>query len=226
MKSLIILLSTFFILNAEDLQVQDSLKKPPNPNKSISLNSKAKFPKSVIFIIADGTGIGQYTLSYYANENFPYRQFQHIGLVATHPDDGLKKVTDSASSGTALSTGKKTYNGAIAVDADGNPTNEPLLPDFKEWCDNNPHIFKIACKLRSLIKNKSIHPSAILLSHENLEDNCPTELDSSKTSLVSSYDASWVSMFNVKLDILGLRDRISFIIDFSNLKFGFSCINN
>tara|TARA_X000001036_G_scaffold104775_1_gene97941 strand:+ start:2612 stop:3712 length:1101 start_codon:yes stop_codon:yes gene_type:complete len=126
MRLLIILLSALFILNAEDLQVQDSLKKPPNPNNSISLNSKSKFPKSVIFIIADGTGIGQYTLSYYANENFPFRQFQHVGLVATHPDDKLKKVTDSASSGTALSTGQKTYNGAVSIDHGGSPIKTVL----------------------------------------------------------------------------------------------------
>ena len=121
MKLLIIILSASFILNAEDLRVENKLKKPPNPDKNVILNSKAKFPQSIIFIIADGTGIGQYTLSYYANEKFPYKQFQHIGLVATHPDDGLKKVTDSASSGTALATGRKTYNGAISVDHEGQP---------------------------------------------------------------------------------------------------------
>ena len=88
---------------------------------------------------------------------------------------------------------------------DGEDTGEALLPDFRSWCDENPSIFKTACKLRGLIKNKSVHPSAVLLSHEPLENNCPTELDSAKESLVSSYDATWVSMFNVKLDILGLR---------------------
>ena len=34
---------------------------------------------------------------------------------------------------------------------------------FKNFCDKNPQVFKTACKLRGLIKNKSIHPSAILL---------------------------------------------------------------
>ena len=76
---------------------------------------------------------------------------------------------------------------------------------FKNFCDKNPQVFKTACKLRGLIKNKSIHPSAILLSYENLEDTCPTELDKNKESLVSSYDATWVSLTNVKLDVLGLR---------------------
>lgn len=98
----------------------------------------------------------------------------------------------------------EAYTENILNDKDED-TGEALLPDFRAWCDNNSKIFNTACKLRGLIKNKSIHASAILLSYENLENNCPTELDSSKESLVSSYDATWVSMFNVKLDILGLR---------------------
>ena len=36
------------------------------------------------------------------------------------------------------------------------------VEEFKSWCDENPDVFKIACKLRGLIKNKSVHPSAIL----------------------------------------------------------------
>ena len=91
------------------------------------------------------------------------------------------------------------------IDESGEDTGEALVPDFRNWCDDNPLVFKIACKLRGLIKNKSVHPSAVLLSYEDLEENCPTELDSSKESLVSSYDATWVSLFDVKLDILGLR---------------------
>tara|TARA_Y100000588_G_C14252152_1_gene923926 strand:- start:404 stop:1537 length:1134 start_codon:yes stop_codon:yes gene_type:complete len=84
---------------------------------------RSESPKSIIFIIADGTGIGQYTLSYYANGPFAPARFEHVGLVATHPNDGkcsstCKRVTDSAASGTALSAGLKTYNGAIGVNQD------------------------------------------------------------------------------------------------------------
>ena len=35
---------------------------------------------------------------------------------------------------------------------DGEDTGEALLPDFRNWCDENPQIFKTACKLRGLIK--------------------------------------------------------------------------
>ena len=80
-------------------------------------------PLGMIQSVADGTGIGQYTLSYYANGPFAPARFEHVGLVATHPNDGqcsstCKRVTDSAASGTALSSGQKTYNGAIGVNQD------------------------------------------------------------------------------------------------------------
>jgi len=75
---------------------------------------------------------------------------------------------------------------------------------FKDWCEENKEIYQIALKLRNLIKNKGVHPSGVLLSHDNLNDSCPTELSSDKEA-VSSFDMSWVSLFNIKLDILGLR---------------------
>lgn len=75
---------------------------------------------------------------------------------------------------------------------------------FKEWCDENPRVYETALKLRNLIKNKGVHPSGVSLSYQELDGNCPTEL-SSDGDIVSSYDMNWVSMFNVKLDALGLR---------------------
>ena len=110
-----------FLVYGENLNVKDDLKKPFQLSSDAITEFKGlKTPKSIILIISDGTGIGQYTLSYYANDNFAPSRFDHIGLVATHPDDGVKKVTDSASSGTAMATGVKTYNGAISVDEEGN----------------------------------------------------------------------------------------------------------
>jgi len=76
--------------------------------------------------------------------------------------------------------------------------------NFREWCDENIEAYKIALKLRSLIKNKGVHASGILLSYFDMERSCPTELSSDK-SVVSSYDMNWVSLSNVKLDALGLR---------------------
>jgi len=78
------------------------------------------------------------------------------------------------------------------------------IEKFKEWCDENKETYQIALKLRDLIKNKGVHPSGVLLSYNDLEKVCPTEFSSDKEA-VSSFDMSWVSLFNIKLDILGLR---------------------
>ncbi len=79
------------------------------------------------------------------------------------------------------------------------------VADFKSWCDENEDCYKVALKISNLVKNKGVHPSAISISYGNMEESYPTELTSKKDGFVSSYDMNWVSIFNVKLDILGLR---------------------
>ena len=78
------------------------------------------------------------------------------------------------------------------------------VEQFKDWCDENKETYEIALKLRDLIKNKGVHPSGVLLSYYDLETICPTEFSSDK-EVVSSFDMNWASVFNIKLDILGLR---------------------
>ncbi len=51
---------------------------PSSPHVNYVLDDlplEANLPKSIIFIIADGTGIGQYSLSYYANGSFAPARF-------------------------------------------------------------------------------------------------------------------------------------------------------
>lgn len=79
------------------------------------------------------------------------------------------------------------------------------VAEFKDWCDENPEIYSVALKLRGLVKNKGVHASAVSISFDDMDDSCPTELTSDKSTFVSSFDMNWVSEFNVKLDILGLR---------------------
>jgi DNA polymerase-3 subunit alpha len=78
------------------------------------------------------------------------------------------------------------------------------VPQFKEWCDYNKFLYDIAIKLKDLNKNKGVHPSGVLISYYKLYENCPTELTPEK-ELVSSYDMNQVSLFSLKVDILGLR---------------------
>ena len=79
------------------------------------------------------------------------------------------------------------------------------VENFKKWCDENKRVYGVALKLRGLVKNKGIHPSAVSLSFNPISESYPVELSSDKENVVSSFDANWMSIFNVKLDILGLR---------------------
>ena len=83
-------------------------------------------------------------------------------------------------------------------------TSYEEVEEFREWCDENKETYEIALRLRNLVKNKGVHPSAVSISYNDMDESCPTELSSDKSS-VSSFDMNWVSEFNVKLDILGLR---------------------
>lgn len=85
------------------------------------------------------------------------------------------------------------------------------IEPFKNWCEENKEVYLTALRLRDLIKNKSVHPSGVLLSYDNLDKICPTELASDKEP-VSSFDMNWVTLFNIKLDILGLRS-VSVVAD-------------
>lgn len=78
------------------------------------------------------------------------------------------------------------------------------VEEFADWCNKNPRTFNIAKKLKNLNKNRGVHASGMLVSYDKLVNQCPTELDSCK-AVVSSYDMNWVSLINVKLDLLGLR---------------------
>ena len=78
-------------------------------------------PKNIIYMIGDGMGPA-YTTAYRYYKDDPATKeiektvFDSIltGMAHTYPDDHTV-VTDSAASATALSSGHKSYNGAIAV---------------------------------------------------------------------------------------------------------------
>ncbi|QLI79209.1 alkaline phosphatase [Bacillus pumilus] len=88
---------------------------------------QTKTPKNIIFIVGDGMGMPVIKA---------YRTFKQeklspkaqtvwdphlVGMQTTHPDDPRDNITDSAAAATAMATGKKTYNDAIAVNQDKEP---------------------------------------------------------------------------------------------------------
>ncbi|WP_152088269.1 alkaline phosphatase [Pseudoalteromonas sp. A25] len=79
-------------------------------------------PKNVIYMIGDGMGPAYTTAYRYYTDNKDTKVVEPtvfdsilVGMAHTYPDDDTV-VTDSAAGATALSTGSKSYNGAIAVD--------------------------------------------------------------------------------------------------------------
>uniref|UniRef100_UPI00406D4050 alkaline phosphatase n=1 Tax=Paenibacillus sp. FSL R7-0652 TaxID=2921687 RepID=UPI00406D4050 len=79
--------------------------------------------KNIIFLIGDGMGTS-YTSAYRYMKDDPSTKVMEktvfdpylVGAQMTYPDDDKQNVTDSASAATAMSSGVKTYNAAIAVD--------------------------------------------------------------------------------------------------------------
>ncbi|MBN2072208.1 MAG: alkaline phosphatase [Candidatus Krumholzibacteriota bacterium] len=84
---------------------------PADPAEDESL------PLNIIIFIGDGMGVSHITAAKTIRGTLHMERLRHCALVTTHPDSGF--VTDSAASGTALSTGEKTLNGMVSVSPDG-----------------------------------------------------------------------------------------------------------
>lgn len=127
-------LAILFLLGftAQFVSAQDDYKIPSQQNlkgykggesytvKLFKEPTKVKTPKNVIFLIGDGMGLSQIFSGLVANRgNLYLKNFTNIGFTTTQSASSF--ITDSGAGGTALSTGKKTYNGAIGVGTDSIP---------------------------------------------------------------------------------------------------------
>lgn len=107
--------------NYKEISKADSVKTYVGGNfypvKNFDQDFKTKKPKNVIFMIGDGMGTSHVFAGLTANGGHLFiENFKYSGFARTQSAD--KYITDSAAGGTALSSGVKTYNGAIGVDAD------------------------------------------------------------------------------------------------------------
>jgi len=90
-------------------------------------------PKNIIMIIGDGMGPA-YTSAYrYYHDDPKTKKIEDtvfdrtlVGMSSTYPARVSGYVTDSAAGATALATGYKTYNGAIALTTDKKPVETVL----------------------------------------------------------------------------------------------------
>jgi alkaline phosphatase len=108
--------------------------KPLAQKELLPVNEKAN---NIILLIGDGMSLSQVSsyrlLKGGPNERIAVDTFPISGIVLTHSQDAI--VTDSASSATAFSTGKKTNNGALGLD----PDNQ-VLENFTETIDKHGYV--------------------------------------------------------------------------------------
>ena len=108
--------------------------KPLVQKELLPVSEKAK---NIILLISDGMSLSQVSsyrlLKGGPNERIAVDRFPISGIVLTHSQDAI--VTDSASSATAFSTGKKTNNGALGLDQDNQ-----VLENFTEIIDKYGYV--------------------------------------------------------------------------------------
>lgn len=91
---------------------------------------KGKKPENIILVIGDGMGASHIFAGLTANKGRLFLEnFKSVGFSKTQSSDNY--ITDSAAGGTALSSGIKTYNGAIGVDVNRNAV-KTILEEAEE----------------------------------------------------------------------------------------------
>lgn len=80
-------------------------------------DGKTTIPKNIILLIGDGMGLTQISAADLVNRGLSFTQLKHIGFQRTQAKGNF--ITDSAGAGSAIATGKKTPNRAIATDGNG-----------------------------------------------------------------------------------------------------------
>ncbi len=84
-------------------------------------DAKADQPLNIILMIGDGMGLSQISAGiYFGDGPSSFERFPVVGLSKT--SSGSHKITDSAAGATAFSCGEKTYNGAIGMNMDKEPS--------------------------------------------------------------------------------------------------------
>jgi len=107
--------------NYKTVSKADSTKTYPGGKpyevKTFTQKFKSKTPKNIIMMIGDGMGVTEVFAGLTANGGHLFLDnFKQVGFSKTQSSDNY--ITDSAAGGTALSSGVKTYNGAIGVNSD------------------------------------------------------------------------------------------------------------
>jgi alkaline phosphatase len=100
----------------------------PASHAIVNVERSARFaskPRTIILLIGDGAGVAQLYGAYTANKGaLNIFQMPVVGFIKTYSHSHY--ITDSGAGGTAIACGVKTNNGAIGVDANGQPVKSVL----------------------------------------------------------------------------------------------------
>jgi alkaline phosphatase len=114
---------------ADDVNAATKQKDAAN----VSAQPSAAAPKNIIMVIADGMGPAYVSAYRYFMDNPDTEAVETtvfdgilVGTVRTYPHQQSGVVTDSAASATAMSTGVKSYNGAVGMGVDKQPLETVL----------------------------------------------------------------------------------------------------
>jgi alkaline phosphatase len=174
-------------------------------------NPKADSPKpsNIIFLIGDGMGLSAVSTGFYfGDQPSVFTRFQEIGLQQT--SSASHKVTDSAASGTALATGKLTYNGAIGVDTARTPVpNIAELLAARGWSTG-----VVATSTISHATPASFYAHAV---QRSMEDEIASQLLDSEIDFFAGGGLSKFIARRDSLNLLPLAAEKGFIIDTTGL---------
>lgn len=166
--------------------------------------------KNVILLIGDGMGVSQVSTAFYFNDNQQsnFAKFPVVGLINT--SSAKQKVTDSAAGATAFACGKRTYNGAVSVDLQGQPMEtlvELLVPK---------------CVKTGLVATSSItHATpACFYAHAKLrkeEENIAQQLVDSKVDFFAGGGLQFFTQRSDRKNVYQLLERSGYIMDSTRL---------
>jgi ABC-type proline/glycine betaine transport system substrate-binding protein len=160
-------------------------------------------PKNIIYLIGDGMGFAQVTATEYAHGNLNMTSTPFAGSIFTHSANS--RVTDSASSATALSAGYKTNNGMLGMLPDGTPVQ--TIAQYASEIGKSTALLA-SCRITHAT------PAGFAVHHESRGDEfiiAEKYLDSGIDMLLGGIDGWEVTEINrYKLHAYGLDDAYNF----------------
>lgn len=181
------------------------------------LSEKPKV-KNIIFLIGDGMGLSQVSTAFFYNTGTPnFKRFKSIGLINTSSATDL--ITDSAAGATAFSTGVKTYNSSIGMNADTLPQKTIV-----------EKLSKTRMKVGIIVTSSITHATpASFYAHvksRELQDEIATWLPKSELDYFAAGGLNFFSKRDDSIDYVEKLKKAGFIIETESINLNNPLLDN